>query len=229
MLKNIDFNVSAGEIVSILGPSGCGKTTLLRMIAGLDNDFDGEIVAENGATGTKVACGLVFQDARLLPWYTVAQNIAFGISDDLSSNSKDQLLQHTLRLTNLVPSRNYLPHQLSGGMQKLTAIGRAIVSEPEIMLLDEPFSSLDPPARVALHDTVLRIQQNKGFSIILVTHDVDEAVYLSDRIMVLGDRPTTLLETVAIDDPRPREHFTAAHNNVRRRLWNFLPHTESVI
>lgn len=184
ILRDIAFSVAAGEIVAILGASGCGKSTLLRVIAGLDRDLDG-IVNINATHGEQAIVGMVYQEPRLLPWLTVEQNIAFSLAESknhLGNSSIEALLQEVM----LENARHYWPKQLSGGMAQRVAIARALVREPDVLLLDEPFSALDVLTRRNLHTLTRRITAAHNTATVIVTHDPAEAVNLADRILVLA-------------------------------------------
>lgn len=221
ILKDVYLEVGKGEIVSLLGPSGSGKTTILRIIAGLDSIFHGT-VDTNGAR-----CGFVFQDARLLPWYSVAKNIEFAIPAQIRGVDRDRILAETIAATNLNRYSQHLPQQLSGGIQKLTAMARALAVQPDLMLLDEPFSSLDPASRLRLYDAFLNIQGKGNFGAILVTHDVDEAIYLSDRIFVLGKRPATVVDSIAVGRSRARVFGSVETTELRTTLLHHLLSSDS--
>lgn len=198
-LIDIDLTVGKGEIVSLLGPSGCGKSTLLRIAAGIERDFQGD-VRLRGKTieGPTSEVGVVFQQPRLFPWLNVRQNIAFGLKGDDSA---------ALDLASRVGLGDHikaLPKQLSGGMAQRCAIARALVTRPSILLMDEPFGALDAFTRMHLHDLVLQIRAEYHTSILLVTHDIEEALYLSDRVVVMSDRPGRVKANMPIDLARPR-------------------------
>jgi sulfonate transport system ATP-binding protein len=182
IIRNIRFDVAAGEIVAVLGASGCGKSTLLRAIAGLDNDYVGSINIQ-GANQNII--GMIYQEPRLMPWLTVEENIGFGLVTNMAAQSNPSigdLLQEVM----LENARHYLPKQLSGGMAQRVAIARALVREPDVLLMDEPFSSLDVLTRRSLHKLTRAITVKHQTATVIVTHDVDEAVNLADRVLVLA-------------------------------------------
>ncbi len=180
VIRNVAFDVDAGEIVALLGASGCGKSTLLRAIAGLDRAFDGNI-AIHGTHNDQNVIGMVYQEPRLLPWLTVEENIGFGINIDSRKSSIDGLLDEVL----LEKAGGYLPKELSGGMAQRVAIARALLREPDVLLMDEPFSALDVLTRRSLHSLTRKVTAKHQTATVIVTHDPEEAVNLADRVLVL--------------------------------------------
>ena len=207
VLTDISLSVAPGEFVSIVGASGCGKSTLLRLIAGLESATQGALTLDNSPiTGTSLDRGLVFQDHRLFPWKTVSQNIALALKNHNYSNAqKAELIAEHIALVGLTGFENAYPHQLSGGMAQRAAIARALINKPKLLLLDEPFGALDALTRVHLQRELQRIWQAQKSSMIMVTHDVEEALYLSDRVVVLDARPGRIKRIIQIDLPHPRE------------------------
>jgi NitT/TauT family transport system ATP-binding protein len=209
-LRSIDLSVSKGEFVSIVGPSGCGKSTLLQIIAGLAPASAGEVRLE-GRPVSAPPEGVVYlfqQYSRsLLPWLTVEENVAFGCrhAAGASARAVTERCVHHLDMVGLADFRRRYPWELSGGMQQRVAIARALAAEPAMLLLDEPFSSVDALTRMELHVLILELWQRTGLTILLVTHDVEEAVYLSDRIALLTRRPAQVAEVYANPLPRPRK------------------------
>ena len=205
VLGGIDLDVGASEIVAVVGPSGCGKSTLLRLIAGLDTRFSGEIrVADALVCGPDPRVGLVFQEPRLFPWLTVEQNIAFGLRDPRTPHARD-LVRDTIAVVGLTAFAHALPKQLSGGMAQRAALARALVTEPQVLLLDEPFSSLDAFTRMRLQDHLVAAWMRYRPTLVLVTHDLDEAVYLADRVVLLGERPGRVQDILRVAPERPRD------------------------
>ncbi|MBJ7221231.1 MULTISPECIES: ABC transporter ATP-binding protein [unclassified Brenneria] len=208
VLRDIDLTLHQGEILTLLGPSGCGKSTLLNILSGLLNADSGSLTIQ----GDDAAhfqhwrrIGYLFQEDRLLPWRTVQQNVNFGLENlRLSHNERRQRVMDALHLVGLADFTRYWPYQLSGGMRSRVALARSLVTEPEILLMDEPFSKLDPQTRSAMHDEVLRIQRLTGMSIVMVTHDVEEAVVLADRVVIFKPHPGHIHHIQPIDLPRPR-------------------------
>jgi ABC-type nitrate/sulfonate/bicarbonate transport system ATPase subunit len=209
VLEKIDLNVRRGEFVSLVGQSGCGKTTLLRMIGGLAPYAPGEIKV-NGETVLSVPprIGFVFQNAALMPWKTVRANVLLGLNETRGSFSRDerrQKVERQLELTGLADFGDYLPRQLSGGMQQRCGLARALVGEPDVLLMDEPFGAVDALTRIRLQEELATIVERTEATVVFVTHDVEEAVFLADRVAVMTMGPGTIKEIVEVDLPRPRE------------------------
>lgn len=204
-LAPFDLTVEPGEIVSLVGTSGCGKSTLLRIVAGLEKPTTGKV----SIAGIEVAApsrdvGLVFQEPRLLPWMSVRQNVRLALHD-LPRGDQDPLIDAVLERVSLGHFADVWPHQLSGGMAQRAAIARALVRQPKLLLLDEPFSALDSFTRQSLQDHLLDLWRDGGFTMVFVTHDIEEAVALSDRIVVLRGQPGRVAGTWDVGLPRPRE------------------------
>lgn len=203
-IDDVSFQVHKGEFVSIIGPSGCGKTTLLRLISGLEKDYEGNILL-SGKRVTKPGLdrGVVFQDHRLLPWLTVSENLTLG----LNSNPKQYrgIVTNYLKKVDLAGFENAYPRQLSGGMAQRASIARALIHEPEILLLDEPLGALDAMTRYNMQEELEKIWLNNSNTMIMVTHDIEEAVFLSDRIVVMEARPCRVKEVFTINLPHPRD------------------------
>jgi ABC-type nitrate/sulfonate/bicarbonate transport system ATPase subunit len=208
VLDRLTLTVKPGEFVSIVGSSGCGKSTLLRLLIGLDDDYQGEIsIGGSRIQGTSLDRGIVFQEHRLFPWLTVEDNVGLGLENSTwSTPERQKTVQEHIDLVGLRGFERAYPHQLSGGMAQRAAIARALVNRPSILLLDEPFGALDALTRTKLQQELQRIWQKEQISMILVTHDVDEAAYLGDRVVVMQPRPGRIRKTieVAISHPRDR-------------------------
>lgn len=218
VLNSISLDIKRGEFVVVVGGSGCGKSTLLRIIAGLEGSYTGSVLLDGESiTGPGLDRGIVFQEHRLLPWLTVEENIAFGL-DKKTSESISSVEEH-IQLVGLKGFEKSYPHQLSGGMAQRTAIARALVNRPEILLLDEPFGALDAFTKIQMHEEVQRIHQVEDATIILVTHDIDEAVYLGDRVVVMSNRPGTIRNVYDIDLPRPRDRHSGGFLDYRRKIF----------
>src|SRR5690606_30055886 len=188
-------------IVSLLGPSGCGKSTLLRIVAGLDREYAGSVALDGEEVhGPTTRVGVVFQEPRLFPWLTVRRNIGFGLKE--ADPARVEELAREVGLQDYLES---LPRQLSGGMAQRCAIARALVTKPRVLLMDEPFSALDAFTSMRLQEVTLGLWRQVGTTLVLVTHDVDEALYLSDRVVIMSERPGRIKTEVTIDLPRPRE------------------------
>ena len=217
-LAAIDLAVAPSEIVALLGGSGCGKTTLLRLVAGLDRPSDGTIrLDDESITEPHPGVGLVFQEPRLLPWLSVADNVGFGLAH-LSRAERRDRADHALAKVGLQAQAGRWPKDLSGGQQQRVAIARAFVAAPRLLLLDEPFSALDAVTRAGLHDHLLGLWQESRPMVVLVTHDVAEAVTLADRILVMRPRPGRIDDEIAVTPPRPRDKSSATFERSARRV-----------
>lgn len=215
VLHEISLPIAAGAFVAILGPSGCGKSTLLRMIAGLDQPSAGEIrLGGRPVTRADPRCAVVFQEPRLFPWLTVEQNVRFGARRLAAPPAPEALLG----LVGLGEFRRAHPHQLSGGMAQRAALARALIGGPEVLLLDEPFAALDALTRMQMQDLVADVYQRLRPTVVLVTHDVDEALTLADRIVIMGRRPATIAATVDVPLARPRDRGDVALAPLRAQI-----------
>lgn len=205
VIGGLDMEVAPGEIVALVGPSGCGKSTLLRLVAGLDTRYSGEIRVDDAIVcGPDARVGMVFQEPRLFPWLSLAQNVGFGLRERNGRKARD-LVSETLDVVGLSAFADALPKQLSGGMAQRAALARALVTEPQVLLLDEPFSSLDAFTRMRLQDHLLTAWTRYRPTLVLVTHDLDEAVYLADRVILLTDRPARVADVLRVAPDRPRD------------------------
>jgi sulfonate transport system ATP-binding protein len=217
-LRNIVLTIDPGEFVCVVGGSGCGKTTLLRMIAGLDTDYEGVIsVDQRKVTGPGLDRGLVFQEHRLLSWLTVHDNIAFGLAGMLAAE-RSAKIRHYIKLVGLDDFEYVYPHQLSGGMSQRVAIARALVGRPQVLLLDEPFASLDALTRMRMQQEILRIWEAEQTTVVLVTHDIEEAVYLADRVVIMSAQPGTIKKILPVDLRRPRDRTDREFARVRKSV-----------
>ena len=221
VLEDINLTIDDGEFVCLLGPSGCGKTTLLRLIAGLDNPTSGEIVA-NGEVVEKPSGdrAVIFQQYSLFPWLTVLQNVTFGL--EMSGGSKEENIQAAeryLQSVGLLEFKDSYPHELSGGMKQRVAIIRSLLNHSPILLMDEPFSALDMQNRHKLQEQLIGVWKRFENTIVFVTHDVDEAVYLADKIVLLDKNPGKIAEVISVDLERPR----------KRESQEFLEIQESIV
>ena len=218
-LKDVNLELKRGEFVSIIGASGCGKTTLLRLIAGLDKINTGSIVF-NGepVKEPNYKRGYIFQQHNLFPWLTVEQNVAAGLkARHVFKKNKDKI-QKYIDLVGVTGFEKSYPHQLSGGMSQRVAIARALINEPELLVLDEPMGALDSFTRADIQDKLLEIRAEKNLTMLLVTHDVDEAIYMSDRIVIMTPRPGKISEIIDVNIPNPRNRGGAEFLALRRSL-----------
>jgi sulfonate transport system ATP-binding protein len=221
-LGGVTLAVDPGEIVAVIGGSGCGKSTLLRAIAGLDPASEGAVMLDGERiTAPHEKIGIIFQEPRLLPWLKVADNVGFGLRKRRRSE-RTQRVTAALKRVGLSDKATMWPRELSGGQAQRVAIARALVPRPEVLLLDEPFSALDAFTRADLQDHLLDLWADTTPTLILVTHDVDEAIVLANRVMVMCPRPGRLFEEIAVDLPRPRDRQSAAFDFVKRRVLTAL-------
>jgi len=206
VLEDVSLSIAPGEFVSIVGTSGCGKSTLLRLIIGLENDYQGDLLLDGKPiVGTSLDRGIVFQEHRLFPWLTVEQNVGLALQNSiLSEQEKRKSILDHIKLVGLSGFEKAYPHQLSGGMSQRVAIARGLVNRPEVLLLDEPFGALDAMTKYRLQNELQRIWETEGITMILVTHDVEEAVYLGDRVVVMEPRPGRIRRVVPVELERPR-------------------------
>jgi NitT/TauT family transport system ATP-binding protein len=229
VLVDVTFDVKVREFVAVIGPSGCGKTTLVKIVHGLIPPNSG-VVELNGQPVVKPTfhCGLVFQNAGLLPWRTAQKNVEFGLETKrVDRAERRELAQEYLRLVGLAGFEDYYPHQLSGGMQQRVGLARALAVQPKLLLMDEPFGALDAQTRERMQEELLRINQTSMKTVMFVTHDLDEAVYLADRVVVLGARPGQVREMVEVDRPRPRPSTAVVRSmpafvETRRLIWELI-------
>ncbi|MBE0522970.1 MAG: ABC transporter ATP-binding protein [Methanosarcinales archaeon] len=223
-LQNINIEVKDKEFVCIIGPSGCGKTTLLRIIAGLEKPDSGVVTLKNEpilAPGPDR--GMVFQEYSLFPWRTVLKNITFSLElKKIPKAERNKIANEYLELVGLEMFADSYPHELSGGMKQRVAIARALVNDPQVLLMDEPFGAVDAQTRNSLQQELLKIWEKEQKTIMFITHSVDEAVFLADRVMVFTARPGKIKEIIDIDLPRPRDRTSLEANIIRERLLSSL-------
>lgn len=229
VLRNINFNIKKGEFICIVGGSGCGKSTLLRIISGLDADHEGKVLIDD----TEIAKpgkdrGFVFQENRLFPWLSVEDNILFAL-DEGSKWEKKNKAQEVIDLVGLGGFEKSLPKALSGGMAQRANIARALVNNPPALFLDEPFGALDAFTKMQLQDELINIKHKEGTTMIMVTHDIDEAVYLSNRIIVMGKDPGVVRDIISVDLPRPRNRNDYYFMELRKRVYEYFFTTVEVI
>ena len=231
-LESIDLEVPDGQFVSVVGPSGCGKSTLLSLVAGLRLPSRGAVLCDGEPITAPMPrkVGMIFQEANLLPWLSAVDNVAFPLK--LRRVAKAERLaaaRRMLELTGLAGFEDRLPHQLSGGMKQRVAIARGLVQNPAVLLMDEPFASLDEQTRMVLGDELLRIWSETRKTVLFVTHSLNEAVYLADRVVVLSARPGRVVDDVLVDLPRPRSFAMAASERfgaLKDRIWQHIKSAE---
>lgn len=214
VLNNVDLEIRAGEFVSLIGKSGCGKTTLLRMMAGLTPCDEGQISIDGvPVNGVPPHIGFVFQDPSLLPWRTVVGNLELALEHTkLSGSDKRDVVDQYLRVTGLTDFASYPPYKLSGGMQQRVGLARALAVDPRVLLMDEPFGALDAMTRANLQVELARIVKDLGTTVLFVTHDVEEAIFLSDRVVVMGTQPGRVRKVLDVPGDRPRDQVQFAKN-----------------
>ena len=223
-LRDVDLDVKPGEFIVLLGPSGCGKSTLLYLIAGLEQESGGEI----WSFGDRVATpsperSLIFQETSLFPWLTVGQNASFGLSiRGDSADTRKAAARDVLQRVGLTEAMDKRPDELSGGMRQRVAVARALAMRPKVLLMDEPFAALDVQTRAKMQDFLLDVWRDSGASVLFVTHHIDEAVALADRVVVFTSRPGRIKTIVPIDIPRPRDPFSPEAEALRRQLTELM-------
>lgn len=227
VLRDVSFTVEPGEIVSVLGPSGCGKSTLLRAVAGLGEATEGRVLIDGDPVrGIDRRCAVGFQEPRLLPWRTVARNVALGLPRGTSSRAGLDLVSRLLELVGLSQHAEDRPSEISGGMAQRASLARALARSPQVLLLDEPFGALDALTRLKMQDLLLEIHRADPTTVLMVTHDVEEALVLSDRVVVLGSGPSGgpagIEEILTVEAPRPRRRDDPELTGARTRLLGLL-------
>jgi ABC-type nitrate/sulfonate/bicarbonate transport system ATPase subunit len=222
-LHNVSFGMAHHECVAIIGPSGAGKSTILRLVAGLEKPSSGALFfAGKAIRGPGRDRSLVFQEHRLMPWLRVVDNVAFGLARD--TPNRTELVQRFIELVGLAGFERAYPHQLSGGMAQRAALARALVSRPDLLLLDEPFGALDSLTRAAMQEELARLRQVNDQLMLLVTHDIEEAVFLADRVIIMSPRPGTVRAMVTIALCRPRDRTSPAFLAMKNRILALLGH-----
>lgn len=220
VLRDINLHIKKGEFITIVGHSGCGKSTLLKIMCGLV-DYEDGIVERNGhaVDGPGPKCGMVFQDHRLLPWLKIKDNVGFGLKN-ISKEEREEKVRKHLKLVGLEGFENSYPSQLSGGMSQRAAIARGLANNPTILLLDEPFGALDALTRIQMQKEILRIKETEGTTMVMVTHDIDEAIYLGDRIVVMSARPGEIKEIIKVDPVESKKRGSAKFAAYKKRIYN---------
>ncbi|WP_159884473.1 ABC transporter ATP-binding protein [Paenibacillus puerhi] len=228
-LQDVSLSVEKAEFVCLLGPSGCGKSTLLKLIAGIETTAQGRILVDGRAVeAPSTERGFIFQDYALFPWLKVGENIRFGLEmKRMNKRQQNEIVEHYLRLLGLEQVVHLYPKELSGGMSQRVAIARALCLRPQLLLLDEPFAALDAILRQKLQEEMVRLWSKEKITFILVTHDVEEAIYLADRIIVMTPGPGRIKEIVPVPMPRPRTRTSLDFVQLRDRLFHLLQGEES--
>jgi NitT/TauT family transport system ATP-binding protein len=224
VLDHLQLRVENGQFISIVGPSGCGKTTLLRIIAGLEKASEGEVLLNGKGLGEgSEEIGMVFQEYALFPWRTTLQNIEIGLEiRGVEKKKRRSAAMEYIKTFDLDGFGNRYPKELSGGMKQRVAIARTLIVNPRVVLMDEPFGSLDSQTRNSLQEFLLRIWERRKDTILFVTHNVDEAVFLSDQILILSKRPARIIKIFEIELPKPRDRTSQECNQIRRDILQLL-------
>ena len=226
--RNVELNVSSNEVLCIVGPSGCGKTTLLRCIGGLLAPSSGQVLIDGRIVNSpRSGVAIVFQHFGLLPWKTVVGNVAFGLKiDGVSGRHLAERVEHYIRLVGLAGFENHYPYQLSGGMQQRVGLARALATHPEILLMDEPFASVDAQTREVLQEELLHLHERERKTMVFITHSIDEALVLGDRVAVMATRPGRVKEVLTVNFARPRDPAAVRaeprYTEMRNHIWEEL-------
>jgi len=225
-LDRVDVSINRGEFVCIVGPSGCGKTTLLRILAGLEKPSSGEVRIKRETPHAPLN-SMVFQESSVFPWMTVRDNVSYGLKlRKVPAAQIRETVDHFLKLTGLLPFSDAYPHQLSGGMKQRASVARAFANDPEILLMDEPFAALDEQNKILLQEELLRLWSETRKTVLFITHSIDEALVLSDRVFVMSQRPGRITADIRVTFPRPRGVLalkgTAEFGRLNREIWTLL-------
>ena len=227
VLKNINLQVKPGEFITIIGPSGCGKSTLLKLIAGLDREYEGIITLNHEEiTEPSIKQGFIFQEHRLFPWLTVEQNIAADLA--LKDSQVRKRVDELIEIVRLKGFEKAYPKELSGGMSQRVAIARALLRDPEVLLLDEPFGALDAFTRTHLQEVLLEIWEQKKTTMIFVTHDIDESIYLADRVVIMSARPGKISAIIPIELSHPRKRASRPFQEYRQKVLHSFEKVEEL-
>ncbi|MCS3901570.1 ABC transporter ATP-binding protein [Methanococcus voltae] len=223
-VDNVSLEIGKSEFISIVGPSGCGKSTLLRMVAGLETITGGEIIFDGKKVdGTNAERGMVFQQYTLMPWRTVLQNITFGLEvKNIPKEERLSIARKYIKMIGLEEFENSYPYELSGGMQQRVAIARTLANDPKIVLMDEPFGALDAQTRSMLQNHLLKIWETDKKTILFITHSVDEAIYLSDKVVIMSARPGKIKEIIDINIERPRSRISPEFLDYKKKIYDSL-------
>lgn len=241
ILDDINLSIKQGEFVVIVGHSGCGKSTLLKIISGLLKSDKGSVTLKNfdlNSRGDAIYenfeiknptndIGMIFQEHRLFPWMTVKENIGFGLKNK-KDNEKETIISKYLELVKLSEFENAYPHQLSGGMSQRAAIARALVTDPSILLLDEPFGALDALTKITLQQEIVKIWEEKKMTMIMVTHDIEEAIYLADKVIVMSSRPGKIKDIIRVDLERSRDRNSVDFVKIKKKVYEHFFNDEKV-
>ncbi len=224
ILQDISLKINEQEVVGILGPSGCGKTTLLRIIAGLEPPTKGEVLLDGEAVSKQGArMGMIFQEHALLPWRSVLDNVSLGLEiQQMPLKERKEKAMRYLELVGLQGSAHSRPYELSGGMRQRAAVARSLVLEPSLLLMDEPFSALDPQTRKQIQEDIIRIQETAAKAIVFVTHSVEEAIFLADRLVILSAKPGRVQEILDVKLERPRDRMSLRFLEMREQVLGLL-------
>ena len=223
-IDSISFKVNEGEFLCILGPSGCGKSTILRLIAGLDKTSSGQILMDNEVIiGPDCKCGMVFQEYSLFPWRSVIENVVFPLEmKGVAEEERYEIAEDYLQIVGLQNFRDSMPHELSGGMKQRVAIVRSLAGDPDVLLMDEPFGALDVQTRSQLQRDLLKIWEDKGKTIVFVTHDIDEAIFLGDRVILMSKSPGRISRVFEINIKRIRDTLGRDFLQLKQEIMNLL-------
>jgi NitT/TauT family transport system ATP-binding protein len=226
--RNVELNIRSNEVLCVVGPSGCGKTTLLRCIGGLLAPSSGQVLIDGQIVNSpRPGVAIVFQHFGLLPWKTVVDNVAFGLKiAGVSGRQLGERVEHYIRLVGLAGFENHYPYQLSGGMQQRVGLARALATHPEILLMDEPFASVDAQTREVLQEELLRLHERERKTMVFITHSIDEALVLGDRVAVMATRPGRVKEVLTVNFARPRDPAAVRaeprYTEMRNHIWEEL-------
>lgn len=229
VLKDINFEIQEGEFIAIVGHSGCGKSTLLKIIAGLEKNDTGLVTADGKeVSGPGMDRGMIFQEHRLFPWMSIEKNVQLGLKG-LSKEEKTKLSDQYLELVKLSEFKKAYPSQLSGGMSQRAAIARSLVSQPEILLLDEPFGALDALTKIELQEELLKIRERFHNTMIMVTHDIEEAVFLADRIVVMSARPGRIKDVIKVELGKYRDRGGSDFAHYKKKIFDYFFEEKTVV
>ncbi len=229
ILSDISFQVSKGEFICIVGSSGCGKSTLLRAVSGIDTDYEGSVlVNDKEVKKPSKKIGYIFQENRLFPWLTVEENVSFALEKE-RKKEKRKKADEAIKMVGLEFAKKQYPKTLSGGMAQRANIARTLVNKPEILLLDEPFGALDAFTKIHLQEKLCEIRSAEGTTMIMVTHDIEEAVYLADRIIILDKEPGRIKKIIQDDLPRPRDRNSPYFNELRKKVYGYFFETHEIV